>query len=209
MYLPRHFAEDDAKVVSRLVSSCGFGHLVCHDEDGLASTPVPFVVDNGMTSVRAHLARPNPMWRRAPCDALLIVPVADAYVSPSWYPAKAVDGKVVPTWNYEVVHLHGRLEVRDDPAWIRRQIGDLTNLNESSMPKPWAVEDAPDDYIEAHARAIIGIELLVERVDAKRKLSQNRSDADRQGVIEGLKGRTGQSTPIADAMGAFGGPPEG
>jgi transcriptional regulator len=209
MYVPAHFGEPDHDVVMGLVRGCGFGHLVCHDDDGLTSTPLPFVVDDGLTSVRAHLARPNPMWRRAPCDALLIVPVADAYVSPSWYPAKAVDGKVVPTWNYEVVHLRGRLEVRDDPAWIRQQIGDLTMLNESSMPKPWAVEDAPDDFIEAHARAIIGIELLVERVEAKRKLSQNRSDADRQGVIEGLKLRTGQSNPIANAMGASGGPPEG
>ncbi len=200
MYLPRDFVEADDEVILSLVRLAGFGHLVCSTGGGLASTPLPFVVDDSIGSVRAHVARPNAIWRSAPCDALLIVPVSDAYVSPTWYPSKGVHGKVVPTWNYEVVHLHGRLEAHDDPAWVRRQIDDLTDLNEASMPSPWSSGDAPADYITALAKGIVGVELHVDRVAAKRKLSQNKSDDDRTGVIDGFRSQNRAHRQVADSM---------
>ena len=201
MYRPRHFAEDRVDVLVALARAAGFGHLVVASTDGLMSTPVPFVVDDEGSQVRAHLARPNELWRLAPCDGLLVVPVTDAYVTPSWYPGKAEHGKVVPTWNYEVVHLHGRLEARDDPEWIGRQIRDLTDRNESTMPSPWSVDDAPADFVDQTVRGIVGVELSVTRVEGKRKLSQNRSDPDRRAVIDGLETSDGAGAQrVADAM---------
>jgi len=131
---------------------------------------------------------------------LLIVPVRDAYISPSWYPSEQVHGKVVPTWNDEVVHLHGRLELHDDAAWVRRQIGDLTDQNEALLPEPWSVDDAPTHFVTAQVAGIVGIELHVERVEAQRKLSQNRTDDDRTGAISGLRSRVESRHVIADAM---------
>jgi transcriptional regulator len=200
VYVPSHFAEDRSDVVLDLLRRAGFGHLVCTDDEGPTSTPLPFVVDDALTSVRAHLARPNRIWKLAPCPALLIVPVADAYVSPSWYPTKAETGKVVPTWNYEVVHVHGRLVAHDDPAWIRRQVGELTDRNESPRAEPWGVDDAPADFVDGLVRAIVGVELVVERVVAKRKLSQNRPEADVAGVIRGLREGDARAEAVADAM---------
>lgn len=200
MYVPSHFAEDRPDVVLGLLRRAGFGHLVCTDDEGPTSTPLPFVVDDAMTSVSAHLARPNRIWRLAPCRALLVVPVGDAYVSPSWYPTKAETGKVVPTWNYEVVHVHGRLVAHDDPAWIRRQVDELTDRNESARAEPWSVDDAPADFVDGLVRAIVGVELVVERVVAKRKLSQNRPEPDVAGVIHGLREVGGRSASVADAM---------
>ena len=201
MFLPRHFTEPDAEAVSDLVRTTGFGHLVVAGPHGLASTPLPFVADDGLSSIRAHLARPNDVWLHAPCDALLVVPVSDAYISPGWYPSKRVDGKVVPTWNYEVVHLHGRLVVHDDPDWIHGQITELTDHHEAAMPSPWAVTDAPDEYIEKLRRSIVGIELDVTRIEAKRKLGQNKPDVDVAGAVDGLR-RQGdhRSAAVADRM---------
>lgn len=187
-------------MVLDLVRRTAFGHLVCSADDGPSSTSLPFLVDDAMTSVRAHLARANRLWHLAPCRALLIVPIGDAYVSPSWYPSKADGGRVVPTWNYEVVHLTGDLVVHDDPAWIHRLIGDLTTWHESPRTDPWAVEDAPADFVDGLVRAIVGVELVVDRVEAKRKLSQNRSEADRAGVVRGLRADGGRSETVADAM---------
>ncbi len=199
MYTPAHFSEERTEVVLDLVRRAGFGHLVCSTDEGLTSTPLPFLVDDSLTSVRAHVARPNGVWRLAPCRALLIVPVGDAYVSPSWYPSKAEGGRVVPTWNYEVVHLAGELVLHDDPSWIRRQVTDLTTHHESPRAEPWAVDDAPADHIDGLVRAIVGVELVVDRVEAKRKLSQNRSAADQAGVVRGLR-LDGGASSVADAM---------
>jgi transcriptional regulator len=186
MYRQGVFAVDDIAEMVELARSVGVGHLVVAGADGMTSSPVPFVIDDGATSIRAHLARPNPIWRVAPCEALMIVPVTDTYVSPAWYPSKAEHGKVVPTWNYEVVHAHGRLVAHDDAAWVARQVRDLTEANEHGRPQPWGVDDAPADFIESMQRGIVGIELLIDRVEATRKLSQNRSEADRAGVVAGL-----------------------
>lgn len=186
MFRPRHFAEDRVDVLVDLARTSGFGHLTVAGPDGLVSTPVPFVVDDAGSHVRAHVARPNAIWKLAPCDALLIVPVSDTYISPSWYPSKAEHGKVVPTWNYEVVHLHGRLLAHDDAEWTGAQVRELTDLNEAEMTAPWSVDDAPPEYVDKMIRGIVGIELVVERIEGKRKLSQNKTGSELAGAIEGL-----------------------
>ena len=201
MYLPQHFREDDTVAAVAMARRAGFGHLVAAGPDGLSSTPLPFLISDAGTQVRAHLARPNSIWKLAPCDALLVVPVDDAYISPSWSPSKAEHGKVVPTWNYEVVHLHGRLVARDDAEWTATMVRDLTDLHEAELPAPWSVDDAPSDYIEQLMRGIVGVELEVVRVEAKRKLSQNKTDTDRAGMIAGLHGSPlSRSEPVAQAM---------
>jgi transcriptional regulator len=197
MWLPRQFREDSTEVAIAMVRSAGFGHLVVAGPDGLDSTPVPFVISDDGERVRAHLARPNTIWKLAPCEAMLLVPVSDAYISPSWYPAKAEHGRVVPTWNYEVVHLHGRLIAHDDAGWTATMVSDLTDVNEAGMPTPWSVDDAPADYTDQLIGGIVGIELEVVRIEAKRKLSQNKSDADRDGAIAGL---AGSPLPRSDAV---------
>jgi transcriptional regulator len=198
MHLPRHFTEDDTGSAVAMVRSAAFGHLVVSGPDGLNATPLPFLISDDGTQVRAHLARPNRIWKLAPCDALLVVPVNDAYISPGWYPSKAEHGKVVPTWNYEVVHLHGRLVAHDDAAWTAAMVRDLTDLHEAEMPTPWSVDDAPPDFTDGLMQGIVGIEIDVTRIEAKHKLSQNKSDADRAGAIAGL---AGSPSPSAHAVG--------
>jgi len=194
VYRPAAFAEDDPAVLIGLMEQAPLGHLVAEGPAGLESTPLPVLVDDhdGAVRVRGHLARPNPLWRLAPCRALLIVPVADAYVSPSWYPTKAATGKVVPTWNYEVVHAHGDLVAHDDVTWIEGFVRELTERHEGRRTDPWAVDDAPADFLGSMLRGIVGVELAVDRFEGKRKLSQNRPAEDRAGVIEGMATEDGE-----------------
>lgn len=187
VYQPVHFAVDDPAVVLGLVRAASFGHLVVGSDVGPVSTPMPFVVDDELSTVRAHLAKPNDVWPLAPCDALLIVAGVDAFVSPNWYASKAEHGRVVPTWDYEVVHLHGRLTAHDDPAWLRDQLRAITDAQEAAMPEPWSIDDPPDGYIDKQFGRIIGIELSVRRIEAKRKLSQNIKIGDHAGVVNGLR----------------------
>ena len=184
--MPRHFTEPSTGAAVGLARTAGFGHLTVSSPERLASTPIPFVISDDGSRVRAHLARPNAIWKLAPCDALLIVPVGDAYISPGWYPSKAEHGKVVPTWNYEVVHLHGRLIAHDDAGWTAAMVRELTELNEAALPAPWSVDDAPADFTDQLMRGIVGIELEVTGIEAKRKLSQNKSAADVRGAVAGL-----------------------
>lgn len=201
MYLPRAFVEDDVPTLVSIARTAGFGHLTLASSDGLVSTPIPFVIADDGSWVRGHLARPNSMWRAAPCRALLIVPVSDAYVSPSWYPSKAEHGRAVPTWNYEVVHLHGELVAHDDAMWVAAHVRQLSDTNEAGFEDPWSVDDAPRDYIEQMLRGIVGLELSVDRLEGKRKLGQNRSEADRAGTIAGLEQHAGRgAAAIAAAM---------
>lgn len=214
MYVPVANAVEDPAVVLGLLRSAGAGHLVNVDSTGtLESTLLPFVVDDDLVTVRAHIARANPHWRALDgTSGLMIVPVGDAYVSPSWYESKRDDPRVVPTWNYELVHVHGTVHVRDDVTFVESLVRSLTAHHEArrindrvgttaSVPPRWSVDDAPPDFIARQLRAIVGVELTVTSVVAKRKLSQNRSDADRSGVIEGLSdsSRTG-SHAVAEAM---------
>ena len=185
--------EQRPDVVAELVERAAFGHLVVLVAGGFESTPLPLLFDHrpdaplGLTRVRGHLARPNPVWRAAPCAALVIIPAGDAYLSPSWYPSKQEHGRVVPTWNYEVVHVHGQLVAHDDPGWTETVVRDLTARHEGHRDVPWSVDDPPEGFVDTQLRAIVGVEVGVQRVEAKRKLSQNRDDADRAGAITGLE----------------------
>lgn len=206
MYVPGFTAVDDPAVVLGLLRSTGVGHLVTGGPaGGFDASVAPFVVDDAVGHVRLHLARANPQWRRAEgAPALLIVQGSSAYVSPSWYPSKADDPRVVPTWNYEVVHLHGTVRVHDDVTWTADVVRRLTDHNEAARTDggdPWSVDDAPADHVASRLRAVIGIELVVDRVEAKRKLSQNRPDVDQAGVVAGLDASTAPGAAgVAAAM---------
>ncbi len=192
MYVPSHFAADQ-DAVRDLLSNPGAANLVTSTEHGLLATLVPFVFDpeaGEHGSLQGHLARNNDQWRLpASGESLVIIQRSDAYISPSWYAAKAEHGRVVPTWNYTTAHVYGRLVIHDDPAWVEGLVRRLTTLHEAAAEHPWTVDDAPARYIAGQLRAIVGVELVITRVEAKRKLSQNRSAADIDGVVAGLRAR--------------------
>jgi len=193
MYLPSHFEETRLDVLHAFVRRQPLGLLVTHGSAGLAANPVPFLLDadggGGLGTLRAHVARANPVWREGSADAsaLVVFQGPQAYVSPSWYPAKAEHGKVVPTWNYVMVQARGRLRAIDDAEWLRRLVTRLTERHEAVLPAPWSVSDAPADYVETMLRAIVGIEIELEALTGKWKVTQNRSAADRAGVVRGLE----------------------
>jgi transcriptional regulator len=191
MYLPPAFKMDDLASLHEVMRRYPFATLVTQAGDGVAADHIPFLLDTvsaGLGVLRAHVARANPLWRTHPAtaEALVIFTGPDHYISPSWYATKRETGKVVPTWNYVAVHAYGRLRVCDDPAWLRRLLEDLTARHEAGRLPPWAVAEAPEDFIAAQMQAIVGIELLITRIEGKSKLSQNRPHADRLGVIDGL-----------------------
>ncbi len=188
MYLPEIFRETDFDEIATLVERHSLASLVTLQAGEIVADHIPFLLDAEGKTLRAHVARANPLWRAfdPSVDALAIFSGVDHYVTPSWYATKRETGKVVPTWNYEVVHVYGRLRAIDDAEWTRALLRDLTARHEAGRSKPWAVEDAPADFIDAQLTAIVGIEIAVSRIEAKRKLSQNRNAADRAGVIAGL-----------------------
>ncbi|OBI13644.1 transcriptional regulator [Mycobacterium sp. E2327] len=186
MYIPAHFAADE-QAVDDLLTHHGAADLITATAEGVVATMLPFVYDRGAGTLRGHLARNNDQWRRpAVGEALVIVRGPDAYVSPAWYASKAEHGRVVPTWNYVTAHVYGRLTVHDDPAWVEQNVRELTGRHEAGRPQSWSVDDAPREFIEAQLRAIVGVELSITRIEAKFKLSQNRSAADIDGVVSGL-----------------------
>lgn len=205
MYVPSFNAmpgERDDAGARALVREVGAAELVTAGPDGYPlATLLPVVWSGG--TVTAHLARANPHWR-AIADGqptLLVVRGPQAYVSPSWYTAKAEHGRVVPTWNYSAVHLTGRARVVEDADWLRTHVEALTRLHEDHRDAPWAVDDAPAPYVSGQLRGIVGVEVAVERVEGKDKLSQNRSDADRAGVVAGLREeQRGEGPAVADRM---------
>lgn len=197
MHTPPAFAVDSPADILAILRRVSFGHLITPGasggtESGLTATALPFVVDDDLTQVRAHFARANRHWREIDgSSALLIVPSVDAYVSPRWYPSKVEHGKVVPTWNYEVVHLHGTIEIHHEAEWKRQVVDDLTDHNEVAVSDPdhtatWKVSDAPADFIQAQLKAIVGLQLNITAYEGNRKLSQNKPESDRVGAIEGL-----------------------
>src|SRR5262245_13073000 len=192
MYVPKHFEETRTDVLRDFIRAQPFGAVVVMTSKGLEAAHVPFELDAEPApwgTLRCHVAKANPLWRElaAGVEALVIFQGAHGYISPAWYPAKREHGKVVPTWDYIVVHCHGLPRVVHDAAWLRRMVGDLTNRHEAGRSDPWKVEDAPDDYIEKMLGAIVGLEIPLARVIGKWKLSQNRSIADRRGVVAGLQ----------------------
>ena len=200
MFMPRPFAVDDPAEAVAMMRAAAFGHLIVADGDEFEASPLPFLVDDELTTIRMHVARPNPIWRLAPRSACLAVSVSDAYISPSWYPSKAEHGKVVPTWNYEVVYVHGRL-VAQDTTWTMQLVRDLTDAHEVGRVEPWSVDDAPAEYIQKLSAGIVGLSLEVTRVEAKQKLSQNKSEADVGGAVEGLAASTSErDRAVGDAM---------
>ena len=193
MYLPKHFEESRPEVLHELVRAQPLGLLVTLNDAGLQANPVPFILDpdpaGGPGILRAHVARANPLWRetRTGAEALVVFQGPQAYVSPGWYPSKAEHGKVVPTWNYVMVQARGALRAVDDAGWVRAFVTRLTAHHEAVQAKPWAVADAPPEFIETMARAIVGIEITLSALNGKWKVSQNRSAADRAGVASGLR----------------------
>jgi transcriptional regulator len=202
MYLPKHFEETRVEVLHELMRAHPLGALVALTPAGLAANHVPFEVEPDPApfgTLRGHIARANPLWRDFSRDVevLAIFQGPGAYVSPSWYRTKRETGKVVPTWNYAVVHAHGPLRVVDDVAWLRQFVEKLTERHEAGRRDPWKVTDAPPDFIDKQLGAIVGIEISITRLVGKWKVSQNRPAQDREGVAEGLLQEGG---PSAAAM---------
>jgi transcriptional regulator len=192
MYQPPHFREDRVEVQQDLIRNHPLGLLVTAGPGGLMANPVPFLVypEGGERgTLRAHLARANPQWHELSVvtECLVVFQGPQEYVTPSWYATKRETGKVVPTWNYVTVHVWGKPQIVQDAAWLRRQLDDLTLLKEGVRPSPWQVEDAPPEFVTAQIKGIIGVELPVERIEGKWKVSQNRPAADRAGVVAGLR----------------------
>jgi transcriptional regulator len=201
MYIPAHFSPDEA-LVSELLSNHGAADLVTVTPSGLVASLLPFIYVPSAGShgaLHGHLARNNPQWRLGSAgDALAIVRGPDAYITPGWYASKAEHGRVVPTWNYVTAHVYGSLVVHDDPGWTEDLVRRLTTKHEAYREHPWSVDDAPRSFIEGQLRAIVGVELVISRVEAKAKLSQNRTPLDVEGVIAGLRSRG--DDPSADAV---------
>ncbi len=190
MYQPPAFVEDRPDVLHAFIREHPLGLLITAGDGGIVANPVPFqlVVEGEGVVLRAHLSRANPQLADLDGgDCLVVFQGPHAYVSPSWYAAKAETHKVVPTWNYIVVQAHGRARRTDDAAWLRAQIEALTTTHEAGRSEPWAVSDAPDAFIAAQLKGIVGVEIPVTRLEGKWKLSQNRNAADRAGVTEGLR----------------------
>ena len=206
MYVPPHFVEDDKAALHRAIRETRLVTLVTLGSEGMEASHVPILLDEEegpFGVIRGHLARANPQWRRASAETPALVRFLgpDAYVSPNWYATKRETGKVVPTWNYLAIHAYGRVEFFEDAERLRAIVTSLTQRHEGRREKPWAVSDAPEDYIQAQLRGIIGFRLPIDRLEGKWKLSQNRPEADRRGVIEGLEGEGGAlESAIAQRM---------
>lgn len=190
MYQPPHFRIADQDELASVMRANPLGLLITHGPSGLMANPVPFLFDGGESPrLRAHLARANPQLAEigeAGADVLVVFQAENAYVTPAWYETKRETGKVVPTWNYVMVQARGRATLRPSADWMRGQIDELTATHEKGRAQEWAVSDAPADFLAAQMKGIVGLEIAVTKLEGKFKLSQNRNDADRAGVVEGL-----------------------
>lgn len=200
MYQPPAFREDRLEVQHALIRAHPLGLLISAGPGGLMANLLPFLIDfdrGGHGTLRVHMARANPQWREFEAleECLVVFQGPQDYVTPSWYATKRETGKVVPTWNYATVHAWGRPRVMNDDTWLRRQIEDLTRSREAARSAPWAVDDAPPDFVAMQMKAIVGVEIPIGRLEGKWKMSQNRPEPDRVGVVEGLRaqGETGEA----------------
>jgi transcriptional regulator len=205
MYIPKANEETRIPVMHALMRSQPFASLVTLNAGGFIATHLPLVLEDNGTEfgiLKGHISRANPQWQglTASVEALAIFSGPQHYISPSWYPAKQEHGKVVPTWNYAVVHAYGTLQLVNDTTWLLAHLESLTNQHEAAFPAPWKVSDAPADYINQLTNGIIGFELPIRKLEGKWKLSQNRSIADREGVVEGLNDL---ATPESEHMEAL------
>lgn len=191
MYTPPAFREDDPAILAQIMREARLATLVTATDEGLIATPLPLYLDESEGehgTLYGHLAKANPQWKAAPLgEALVMFSGPDAYVTPSWYASKREHGKVVPTWNYVAVHAYGPVEFFEDAERLLAQVTRLTELHEEPRTEPWAVSDAPAAFIQSQLKGIVGVRLPISRLEGKRKISQNRPEADRVGVTAGLK----------------------
>jgi transcriptional regulator len=199
MYVPAHFKETDSDRLHALMHAYPFATLVVNGEGGLTANHLPLELVDG--KLHGHVARGNELAKLDGAEVLVIFRGPDAYVSPNWYPSKQETHREVPTWNYAVVHVHGRLRTVTEAAWLRQLLERLTDRHEAGQPQPWQVSDAPEDHIEKNLRAIVGLEITIDRIEGKFKLNQNHPAANRAGVIAGLHQRGGRGdADLADLM---------
>lgn len=204
MYLPQHFEETRVDEMHRVIREYPLGALVLHGPNGLDANHLPFILipdDGEQGHLLAHVARANPLWQEAQDgdDALVIFRATDAYISPNWYPSKHELHRQVPTWNYQVVHAHGKIRIRDDKRFVRGVVARLTRVHEArtGSEKPWKMSDASQEYMDQMLSAIVGIEIEITKLVGKWKLSQNREERDRVNVVEELRKRGEQATATA------------
>jgi len=198
LYNPPAFRVEDRDIVQAHIEQTGLAMLITKGGDGPLVSHVPLLLDRKRGThgtLLGHMAKANPQWQSGDLsvDAVAVFPGPDAYISPSWYASKQEHGRVVPTWNYSVIHARGRLQFFDDPAWILEAVERLTRRHEAARAEPWAVSDAPEPFVQSQLTAIVGLELEITSLEGKRKVSQNRDNADREGVIKGL-GENGDET---------------
>jgi transcriptional regulator len=194
VYIPELFNIADTSELVALMRARPFAALISAGPGGLDATHLPTVLKmdgERPISIECHVARTNPQWKEFSSrqDALMIFGGLQGYIRPGWYPSKNVDGKAVPTWNYTVVHAHGRVTAIEDRVWLERHVRELTAQQEHDQPAPWTPDDAPRPYIEAMLRGIVGISFEITRLEGKSKMSQNRTATDRAGVMRGLRAR--------------------
>ena len=206
MYVPADFVADDA-TVCELLDNHGAADLITATPGGLVATLLPFIYDTDAGehgALLGHVARGNDHWRADVVgEAMVIVRGPDAYISPNWYATKAEHGRVVPTWNYVTAHVYGELVIHDDPQWVGALVRRLTERHEAGRATPWSVDDAPPGYVARQLKSIVGVEVRISRIEAKAKLSQNRSAEDVAGVIAGLE-EAGDAASAAAVRGAAG-----
>ena len=194
MYIPKYFNETRIEVLHDLMNANPLATLVTMTADGLTANHIPLLLSANPApfgTLQGHVARANPVWRdfTPEVETLVVFQSADAYINPAWYATKQATGKVVPTWNYAVVHAHGKLRIIDDAVWLRGQIENLTAKMEAESAEPWQPSDAPADYIEKLIAAVVGIEIEITKLEGKWKVSQNQSQENITGVVNGLRER--------------------
>jgi transcriptional regulator len=206
MFVPDQFRIEELAEMHAMMRANPFATLVTTGANGMTATHLPtvFKADDGAHgAIEAHMARPNDQWKTLDPDAeaLVIFSGPQTYIHPGWYPSKAVEGKVVPTWNYAAVHAYGRVTLVHDGDWLKAHVAELTNQQENEQAEPWSVDDAPAQFIQMLTRGIVGVRIEIDRIDGKAKMSQNRDDADRRSVIDALAREPGdQPRAVADWM---------
>jgi len=207
MYSPRQYEETRLDAMHKLVDAHPLGALVVNGAAGLDADHIPFEIapptaEAPFGTLRAHVARANPLWKQDGAQVLVLFQGPQSYVSAAFYDEKAISGKVVPTWNYAVVHAHGRLRAVEDPAWLLALLGRLTGRHEAQRAQPWTIENAPRAYIDGMLGAIVGIEIVIERIEGKWKASQNRSRAELERIAAGVGGLE-NGRAMAELMAGF------
>ena len=211
MYQPDQFKVDDPAEMHALMRARPFATLISAGSLGLYATQLPTVLKTASDAgaggehgvIDCHLARANPHWKdlASGAEALMIFQGAEGYIRPAWYPSKGQHGKVVPTWNYETVHVYGRPVVAEDPVWLERHVTELTDQQEAGQHAPWTTSDAPAAFIQTLLRGIVGFRFVITRLEGKRKMSQNREIGDRRGVVAGLRARgASEDAAMADMV---------